>query len=181
MGGLRLLGWENDTDALGGVWMWLISEQSKAEPRLKIPFHPRSRPDFHKLPRPVCSDVCGWTPDAASPNSSTHHTDVHLVWSLGSENASLFFYIYYEERQKNTPNIWWLHKKMKIYELKKNAPVGEYMKKMFVMCPNCTIFNCHAHPKNAQRQLFFFFFFYARIPWEHRTHLTVCKPPSGGR
>lgn len=118
---------------LGGVCMWLISEQSKAEPRLKIPFHPRSRPDFHKLPRPVCSDVCGWTPDAASPNSSTHHTDVHLVWSLGSENASLFFYIYYEERQKTPQTSDDYIRKWRYRSKKKNAPVGEYMKK----CLSC--------------------------------------------
>lgn len=142
----------------GGVCMWLISEQSKAEPRLKIPFHPRSRPDFHKLPRPVCSDVCGWTPDAASPNSSTHHTDVHLVWSLGSENASLFFYIYYEERQKTPQTSDDYIRKWRYRSKKKKCSCRWIHEEMFVMCPNCTIFNCHAHPKNAQRQLFLFFF-----------------------
>lgn len=38
------------------------------------------------------------------------------------------------------------------------------------MCPNCTMFNCHARP-TEMRSLF-----YAQIPWEPRTHLTAYFP-----
>lgn len=70
-GGLRYLDEKMTQMPLGLHMTHFRAEQTKAKPCLKIPFHPCSLTHINYRVLSVQMFVCGWTPDAASRNSST--------------------------------------------------------------------------------------------------------------